>query len=490
MRQQTEGGSPELAKGQEPAESREQGQPPTAFRLVAPEEEVIPTRSLESSRVSSTPLLGRLQSPYVVTGVVGLFYLVLLAWLWNHFHGDPLGFVHQGTVFSQGDPAGTRGYDGQFYYYTAIDPWNAASHMDNATFRLQRIFFPLLIIVVSLGQHALVPYAMILINYLSVLGGTLLVGLLLARWGRSPWFALGYSLCTGIPVALTFDTAEPLAFALAALGIYLWDRADPRINRPSFFQGSQKEGEGQEANSRSHRRLLVAGALAFAAALLTRELALYFVAGYAVVAAYVLGKDFFLRLVGDRSHRQPPGGAGGRIAAFWRERAMGALKLESGTLLLSVAAFLPVTLWSAYLSLSSHYLGVSFAQPFEHIPFLAYLLQLGAPSKRSLGYAAQYIVPTAIFGALALWQLIRTWRWPPPLTIALLGNVHLLMFLPRLGYQHQVASSRYLLGLALAAVLWAGASKPRWLLWLTLIFALTFLAYLYGLVHQDPAYLW
>jgi hypothetical protein len=53
-----------------------------------------------------------------------------------------------------------------------------------------------------------------------------------------------------------------------------------------------------------------------------------------------------------------------------------------------------------------------------------------------------------------------------------------------------VASSRYLLGLALAAALWAGGARPRWLLWLTLLFALTFLAYVYGLVRQDPAYLW
>jgi hypothetical protein len=107
-----------------------------------------------------------------------------------------------------------------------------------------------------------------------------------------------------------------------------------------------------------------------------------------------------------------------------------------------------------------------------------------------MGYAAQYIVPSAMFGALALWSLLRTWRWPSPLLLAVLGNVHLITFLPHLGYQHQVASSRYLLGLALATVLWAGSAKSRWLLWLTLIFAMSFFAYFYGLIKQDPAYLW
>src|SRR3954470_22190651 len=127
------------------------------------------------------PFRTRLNNPYIVPLAVGVLYLFLLAWLFNHFHRDVLGFVHRGTVFSEGNPAGTRGYDGQFYYYTAIDPWNAAHYMDNATFRLQRIFYPVVIIAVSLGQKDLVPYAMILINYLSVLGGTLLVALLLAR---------------------------------------------------------------------------------------------------------------------------------------------------------------------------------------------------------------------------------------------------------------------------------------------------------------------
>jgi hypothetical protein len=222
---------------------------------------------------------------------------------------------------------------------------------------------------------------------------------------------------------------------------------------------------------------MISGSLAFAAALLTRELALYFVAGYALVAGYLICKDALLRLL-HKDH------------GLAQDSVRSSVRRAGPLLLLSVAAFLPVTLWSAYLSITARSLGVAFAQPFEHIPFLAYSLQLGNPNLRSLSYAAQYIVPTALFGALALWRLLRTWRWPSPLLIAVLGNVHLLMFLPHLGYQHQVATSRYLLGLALAAVLWGGTARPRWILWLSLIFALTFFTFLYGLLKQDPAYLW
>ena len=111
----------------------------------------------------------------------------------------------------------------------------------------------------------------------------------------------------------------------------------------------------------------------------------------------------------------------------------------------------------------------------------------------------KYIVPAFVFGVLGLvylarpfvvWARTRAWIAPSALLFALLGNVHLMTFLPRLGYQHQVAVSRYALGLALAAVLWAGSTRPRWLLWLTPLCAFSLLAYLYGLVTQDPAYLW
>lgn len=428
-----------------------------------------------------------IQNPYLVALAVGVLYLGLLVWLWGHFGGDPLGFVHRGTIFTQHDPAGTWGYDGQFYYYTATDPLHAAEHMDNPTFRLQRVFYPLLIIAVSLGQRDLAPYAMLLINWLSVVGGTLLVALMLRRWGRSPWFALSYALASGIPVALTFDTAEPLTFALVALGVYFWNAGCGMWNAES---NSAFANDVERTPSTEHSAFRIPhsafwAALAFAAALLTRELAGYFVVAYGFVA--LLRRD-------------------------WRGLA------------LAVVAFLPVTLWSAYLSATMHYLGVSFAQPFEHIPFLAYWLQLrepGAATLRSVGYAAQYIIPTAVFGTLALWRLLQnvvfgmrnaetgsapvqgvvatTFRIPHsafripnlnPLLLAVLGNAHLMTFLPHNGYQHQVAVSRYMLGLALAAVLWAGSERPRWLLWLTPLFVVSLLAYIYGLIRQDPAYLW
>ncbi len=404
------------------------------------------TAVLDTPRVPARTLTHALWSPGAVALFIGLLYLGYLAFLWHHFHGDPLRLVHIGTYFTEHDPNGTRGYDGQFYYYAASDPLGAAGYMDNASFRLQRIFYPFVIFVVAGGQQALIPYAMPLINWLTTVGGSWLLARLLVQWGRSPWFALSYALASGIPVALTFDTAEPLAFALVVLGIWCW-----QVPRPGRAISAAPGIGSLPASVPQDRRWLLSGALAFTAALLTRELAAPVVAGYG-------------------------------LAALWRR--------DWRTAGWAAATFAPLVLWSAGLSLAFHYIGVFYVQPLEHIPFLAYWLQLGDPTVRSVGYAAQYVVPTLVFGGLGLWAFRRTWRSPAPLLLALLANVYLLTFLHAGGYQQQVAPSRYALGLALTAVLWAGSTGSRRLLWLTLLFAAGMGAFLFGMVTWDPAYLW
>jgi len=404
---------------------------------------------LESPVARSAGAAGAFGRPYTVALVAAALYTVLLAWLWAHFGGNPHGFIHEGTVWRDHNLSGSRGYDGQFYYYIALHPLHALPQLDLPTIRLQRILFPLLITAVSLHQAALMPYVMLGLNALACVAGTLLLAVLLRRWGRSPWFALSYGLAAGIPVALTFDTAEPLTFALVLLGIAYWEPRWPA-------------GRAAVSAAAGRRWDTLLGAAALAAALLTRELAVYFVAGYG--AAAVLRRD----------------GRG---------------------LLWAGLTLVPVTLWGAFLSLLLGKTSLGEVQPFEQIPFITYWTQgnLVDPTWRSAGYAAQYIVPAAVFGLLGLgfllrpgvvWLRRRRWLAPAPLLIALLGNVHLVTFVPHLGYQHQVAVSRYALGLALAAVLWAGSAKPRWLLWLTPLVALGLLGYVYGLITMDPAYLW
>lgn len=53
--------------------------------------------------------------------VTALAMLALVGIVISRAGGDPLALAQLGTQFSQGDPQGTEGYDGQFVYYLAED---------------------------------------------------------------------------------------------------------------------------------------------------------------------------------------------------------------------------------------------------------------------------------------------------------------------------------------------------------------------------------
>lgn len=115
------------------------------------------------------------------------------------------------------------GYDGQYFYYLALDPRNAHDYMDFPSYRYTRILYPMAARLLALGQPALIPYTLLLLNWLAIGAGTVLVASWLRRRNLSPWLALIYGLYPGLFLALQHDLSEPLAYALVALGIYLYD---------------------------------------------------------------------------------------------------------------------------------------------------------------------------------------------------------------------------------------------------------------------------
>ena len=142
------------------------------------------------------------------------------------------------------------GYDGQFYYYIALDPTRARSYIDAPSYRYQRILYPMLARFTALEQPAAMPWTLLIINWLACGGGVLALAAWLRRRGSSPWLAAIYGLYPGMLVAIQFDLTEPLAYALVALGVYWFD-----------FGG---------------RRGVVASAVAFGLAGLARETTLLF----------------------------------------------------------------------------------------------------------------------------------------------------------------------------------------------------------------------
>ncbi len=138
--------------------------------------------------------------------------------------GDPLAFALIGTRFSEGDPQGTEGYDGQFAYQIALNPGGAAPYIDVPAYRYQRILYPFLARWLALGQPVLIPWTLILVNIIAIGLGTWATERLLLDFRVSAWYALVYGLYGGQMLSLRADLNEPVAQCMVQLAMLTWAR--------------------------------------------------------------------------------------------------------------------------------------------------------------------------------------------------------------------------------------------------------------------------
>lgn len=183
------------------------------------------------------PLWYRLGPPIVI---VGAFYIGFVTRRILEF--DVLWFVHLGREMLESSTTSSIlmpelgweseiGYDGQYYYAVAVDPANAADYMtrdDNAGYIYSRPLYPFLSRLVSLGQHEIVPYAMLLINVSAVVLGTVAIAAWLRRNDSSPWFSVLFGLYPGLVFSVFRDLTEPLAYGLVAIALWVFDPRDRR----------------------------------------------------------------------------------------------------------------------------------------------------------------------------------------------------------------------------------------------------------------------
>jgi hypothetical protein len=250
----------------------------------------------------------RIASPWAVAAIVALFYALLMT---PGLVRNPYDYINIGRQYhSKGtsSPAINHaraiddkiGYDGQFYYFLAVDPKHGRDYMDAPGVIYSRIGYPMTVRALSGGNASVIPYMMALVNILAAVGGTLAIALFLRRRGLPPALALLYGFFPGLALSVLRDLTEPLAFGLAAVGLVVFD-------------------------ARSKRRLL-ASALLFGLAMLTRETVALF------PAILALGL-----LVG-----------AGSTASRWRER------VRLGNLVRAVAfaelAFAPLFIWRHLLA--------------------------------------------------------------------------------------------------------------------------------------------
>ncbi len=168
----------------------------------------------------------------VVTATALLYGVVILGRLAYH-QWDASFFVTAGQAFREPSrvpqqlKAGTRyGYDGQFYYRLALNPFThrRAEYgitIDNLPYRQQRILYPVLVHVLALGKVAWVPWSMIVVNYLAVCWLAFHAAGFAQRFGLPAIYGLALPLYPGILLGVVRDLPDPLAISLMVSSLYL-----------------------------------------------------------------------------------------------------------------------------------------------------------------------------------------------------------------------------------------------------------------------------
>ncbi|MBJ7597917.1 MAG: hypothetical protein DLM67_01885 [Candidatus Nephthysia bennettiae] len=133
---------------------------------------------------------------------------------------DTSQVIKQGPV----RPTSWTGFDGQFFYYIAMDPREAVHSMDLPGYRYQRIAYPLLARLLVLGRPSLIPDGLLAFNLLAVVAGTAALAGWLMRRGVTPWVAAVWGLLPGQVFAIEKDLSEASAYAWVAVGLWVRDR--------------------------------------------------------------------------------------------------------------------------------------------------------------------------------------------------------------------------------------------------------------------------
>lgn len=182
----------------------------------------------------SATQLSRLDRPWVAVVLalaIGAAFVLLR--LWTVANGNLARFIVVGSdhvlnpsLLPDGVPVDPgAGYDGQFYYRMALEPYDLSLGDSDDAIRLDvgirrsRIGYPLLAWFASAGQAALVPYALVLVN-LVALGLGAGAGAVLARSAghHSLWGLLAVAY-PGLLASLSRDTTEPAAIAFLLMGL-------------------------------------------------------------------------------------------------------------------------------------------------------------------------------------------------------------------------------------------------------------------------------
>jgi hypothetical protein len=180
-----------------------------------------------------------LRSPWAFALVVVIAYGLLAVGYLGRHHFDITSFIQAGDLFVDAKQLlspiaikpNSTGYDGEFYYRLALDPFQLQQSafgvtFDNPPWRIQRIVYPVLAWIAAFGQPARVPAALFLVNMLGLATVAAFAVKFTARLRLPVQTPLAIMLWPGFILALAHDTTEIVAaaFLIAALYAYVGKR--------------------------------------------------------------------------------------------------------------------------------------------------------------------------------------------------------------------------------------------------------------------------
>jgi hypothetical protein len=181
------------------------------------------------------------QYSFVFSLTVVLYAMLLCGFLaGNH---APIGAViHVGKKFARNTRIDSRipicinsggdGYDGQFSYRLALDPWYSDTTLGPRivppAYRHQRILYPLVVWMLSLGHRDFVPYLLVIVNLFALGLLSVLGAFLVKRNGCSPWWGLCFSVYPGFIFSVLHDLPEPVSILSLFAGLLLLRENRPR----------------------------------------------------------------------------------------------------------------------------------------------------------------------------------------------------------------------------------------------------------------------
>jgi hypothetical protein len=194
------------------------------------------TQPSPADRTSAPSFARHFGNPLVTGGVAlagWLAFVLIRLEIWgkgqiSYFIGVGVGYANKADL-----PPGIyqvlkAGYDGQFYYRLALNPFNWATtaygiRMDQP-YRYTRIGYPLVTWLVSFGQHSWVPVMLVVVNLASVTAMGVLGGMLARESGRNALWGLLFVAYFGLVISVGRDTMEPLSDACMLAGMLCYRR--------------------------------------------------------------------------------------------------------------------------------------------------------------------------------------------------------------------------------------------------------------------------